>query len=100
MKKLIILAMVLSFMIMSLGTPLVFAAGPKTKAGPVQIQGTLEQVGTDYVIKDRKSTHNIVGDGLASFVGKKVVASGQWTKTEKGRVLKVEKIEEQISKKK
>jgi hypothetical protein len=100
MKKLIILAMVASFMIMSLGAPAVFAAGPKTKGGPTTVQGVLSKVDNDYVIKSGKTTYTAVGPGLADFVGKKVIASGKMTKTDKGKVLQVEKIDEDISKKK
>ncbi len=100
MKKLIILAVVVSFMIMSLGTSVVFAAGAKTKMGASTVQGTLTQVGSDYVIKAGKASYIAVGDGLAPLVGKKVIASGKMTKGEKGKVLQVEKIDEDISKKK
>jgi hypothetical protein len=98
MKKVIILAMVATFMIMSLSAPAAFARG--AKSGATTVQGTLSQDGSDYVIKSGKTTYIVVGDGLASLVGKKVVASGKMTKTDKGKVLQVEKINEDISKKK
>jgi hypothetical protein len=100
MKKLIILAMVASFMIMSLGAPAVFAAGPKTKAGASTVQGKLSMVGGDYVIKSGKTTYTAVGAGLDAYVGKKVVASGKVTKGDKGKVLQVDKIDEVAAKKK
>jgi len=100
MKKLIILAMVVSFMIMSLGAPAVFAAGPKTTAGATTVQGTLSKVDSDYVIKSGKTTYTAVGTGLDAYLGKKVIASGKVTKSDKGKVLQVEKIDEAVSKKK
>jgi hypothetical protein len=98
MKKLIILAMLISFMIISVGAPVAFAA--KAKTGPVTLQGTLQQSGSDYVIKSGKTTYNVEGEGLANLVGKKVIASGQMTKTDKGKMFKIDKIDEDISKKK
>jgi hypothetical protein len=98
MKKFIILAMVASFMIMSLGAPDVFARG--AKMGSTTVQGELTQSGTDYVIKSGKTTYTVMGEGLAPLVGKKVIATGKMTKGDKGKVLQVEKINEDLSKKK
>jgi hypothetical protein len=100
MKKLIVLAVVVSFVIMSLGVSVVSAAGPKKTGGSTTVQGTLSQVGSDYVITSGKATYTVVGDGLSAFVGKKVIASGKMTKGDKGKVLEVLKIDEDISKKK
>jgi peptidoglycan hydrolase CwlO-like protein len=100
MKRSIILAMVVSFMIISFGASAVFAAEAKTQAGQTQLQGVLELSGTDYVIKSGNTTYTLIGDKLADFVGKKVIANGKMTKTDKGKVLQVEKIYEDISKKK
>jgi hypothetical protein len=100
MKRSIILALVVSFVVMSFGIPAVFAAKAKAAAGPTTLQGTLEKQDSDYVIKDGKNTFVAVGDGLAPFVGKKVVATGKMTKTEKGKIFQVQTINEQIGKKK
>jgi hypothetical protein len=100
MKKLIVMAVVVSFVIMSLGVSVVSAAGPKKTGGSTTVQGTLSQDGPDYVIKSGKTTYTVVGDGLAPLVGKKVIASGSITKGEKGKVLQVKKIDEDLSKKK
>jgi hypothetical protein len=100
MKKLIILAMVVSFMIISVSAPVAFAGKAKTQTGPVTLQGTLDQSGSDYVIKSGKTTYSVVGEGLSTYVGKKVIASGKWNKTDKGKTLQIEKIDEDISKKK
>ena len=100
MKRLIVLAVVVSFMIVSLTAPVAFGAGAKSTAGPVTVQGTLQQSGSDYVIKSGRTTYIVVGEGLSSYVGKKVVASGQMTKTDKGKTVQIEKISEDMSKKK
>ena len=100
MKRLIILALVVSFMIISSGAPAVFAAEAKTAMGAVTLQGVLQEGDSGYVIKSGKATHVVVGDGLDKYVGKKVVATGKMTKSEKGRVFQVQTINEQMSKKK
>jgi hypothetical protein len=85
---------------MSLVVPVVYAAGPKKTGGSTTVQGVLSQDGPDYVIKSGKATYKVVGEGLAPLVGKKVIASGTVTKGEKGKVLEVKKIDEDLSKKK
>jgi hypothetical protein len=100
MKKSIILALVVTFAVMSFGVPAVFAAKAKTAVGSATLQGTLEKQDTDYVIKDGKNTFVVVGENLAPLVGKKVVANGKMTKTDKGKIFQVENITEQIGKKK
>jgi hypothetical protein len=100
MRRMIILVLVASFMMMSLGIPAAFAAKAKTSTGSATLQGTLDQQGSDYVIKSGKTTTVVVGDGLASFVGKKVIANGKMTKTEKGKIFQIDKIQEQVGKKK
>lgn len=100
MKRLVILALVVSFMVVSMGIPAAFAGKAKTSTGAVTLQGTLEKQGSDYVITSGKTSTPVVGDGLADLVGKKVIANGKMNKTEKGKVFQVEKIQEQIGKKK
>jgi hypothetical protein len=100
MKRLIILALVVSFMVVSAGIPAAFAGKAKTSTGSTTLQGTLEKQGSDYVITSGKTSIPVVGDGLADLVGKKVIANGKMNKTEKGKVFQAEKIQEQIGKKK
>jgi hypothetical protein len=100
MKRFMILVLVVSFMVVSLGIPAAFAGKAKTSTGAATLQGTLEKQGSDYVITSGKTSTVVAGDDLASFVGKKVIADGKTNKTEKGKVFQIQNIQEQIGKKK
>ena len=68
-------------------------ARSKAKASIIRM-GILNQVDSQYVIKSGRTTYRITGQDFSSWVGKKVKVTGTMTRTEKGRVLEVTKIEE------
>jgi hypothetical protein len=68
-------------------------AKSKTKATVVRM-GTLLQVDSQFVIKSGRTTYQIAGRDLSPWAGKKVKVTGTMSRTEKGKVLEVTKIEE------
>jgi len=66
---------------------------PKSKATSIRM-GTLIQIDSQFVIKSGRTTYRIAGRDFSPWVGKKVKVTGTMSRTEKGRVLEVTKIEE------
>ncbi len=72
-----------------------FADQSKSKAKATTIRlGILKQIDSQFVIQSGRTTYRIIGRDLSPWVGKKVKVTGTMTRTEKGRVLEVTKIEE------
>jgi|WetSurMetagenome_2_1015567.scaffolds.fasta_scaffold1172490_1 hypothetical protein len=72
-----------------------FADQTKSRAKATVIRmGTLIQADSQFVIKSGRTTYRISGRDLSAWVGKKVKVTGTMSRTEKGRILEVTKIEE------
>jgi hypothetical protein len=92
MKKIlafVALIVFVSFMTVSFNGPAV--AG---QAKTTMVQGVLEDVDGQYMIKSKKSSVTVTGQDFSEMKGKMVQASGQMTSGPDGKVLKVSTIKE------
>lgn len=93
--NLVVLAVIASFMMVSLSSGVVFAATAKAKtAKSITVTGMLEESAGEYTIKSGKTSYVVTGQDFAAMKGKKVKATGTVTKGDKGNVLEVTKISE------
>jgi len=95
MVTLVLLAFVAGLLLAMMDIQTTFAEQAKSKVKATTIRmGTVTKIDSQFVVKSGRTTYGIAGRDFSPWVGKKVKVTGTMSRTEKGRVLEVTKIEE------